>query len=195
MIKNGGCTMGTIETERLLLRSLTNDDSDRIEELAGEFDVAKSTLNIPYPYPKGSAIDFIESVLNAEKNNEIIMFAIIKKESQHLIGLINLNLSTQYSRGELAYWIGKHYWGNGYGTEAAEALLEYGFNYLNLNKIFAASFTSNPGSSRIMEKIGLRYEGTLKQHVARFGKYYDLAYYGLLKKEFEAEIQDDDVFK
>ncbi|MER2047599.1 MAG: GNAT family N-acetyltransferase, partial [Solibacillus sp.] len=47
--------MHKLETERLLLRPLTFDDSDRIEELAGEYDVAKSTLNIPHPYPKGSA--------------------------------------------------------------------------------------------------------------------------------------------
>jgi RimJ/RimL family protein N-acetyltransferase len=179
--------MNTLEIKRLLLRPLTTDDSGRIEELARDYDVAKSTLNIPHPYPEGSAIQFIESVLTAERNNKIVMFAITKKESQLLIGLINLNLAAPYKRGELAYWIGKQYWGKGYGTEATKALLEYGFNHLNLNRIFAASFSSNPGSWRIMEKVGLKYEGTLKQHVARFGQFYDLVYYGLLKKEFEKE--------
>lgn len=179
--------MNTLETERLLLRPLTSDDSDRIEELAGDYDVAKSTLNIPHPYPKGSAVQFIESILTSEKNNKIAMFAITLKDTQLLIGLANLNLAASYKRGELAYWVGKQYWGKGYGTEAVEALLEYGFNQLNLNRIFAASFTSNPGSWRVMEKIGLKYEGTLKQHVARFGNYYDLAYYGLLKDEYEKE--------
>jgi len=179
--------MNTLETERLLLRTLTSDDSDRIEELAGDYDVAKSTLNIPHPYPKGSAVQFIDNILISEKNNKIAMFAITLKESRLLIGLANLNLAASHKRGELAYWVGKQYWGKGYGTEAVEALLEYGFNQLNLNRIFAASFTSNPGSWRVMEKIGLKYEGTLKQHVARFGNYYDLAYYGLLKDEYEKE--------
>lgn len=181
--------MHKLETERLLLRPLTSDDSDRIEELAGEYDVAKSTLNIPHPYPKGSAFQFIESIQSAEQNNKIVMFAIVHKELQQLIGLINLNLSIPYQRGELAYWIGKPYWGNGYGTEAAKALLKYGFNQLKLNKIFAASFTSNTGSWKVMEKIGLKYEGTLKQHVSRFGQFYDLTYYGLLKDEFENNAQ------
>lgn len=179
--------MNTLETERLLLRTLTSDDSDRIEELAGDYDVAKSTLNIPHPYPKGSAVQFIDNILISEKNNKIAMFAITLKESRLLIGLANLNLAASYKRGELAYWVGKQYWGKGYGTEAVETLLEYGFNQLNLHRIFAASFTSNPGSWRVMEKIGLKYEGTLKQHVARFGNYYDLAYYGLLKDEYEKE--------
>ncbi|MEC5424767.1 GNAT family protein [Virgibacillus sp. C22-A2] len=182
--------MEKLETKRLLLRPLTIDDSGRIEELAGDYDVAKSTLNIPHPYPKGSAIQFIESIFNAEKNNKILMFAITEKELQLLIGLININLSSPYNRGELAYWVGKQYWGKDYGTEATKKVMEYGFNHLNLNKIFAASFTSNPGSWRIMEKVGLKYEGTLKQHVARFGQFYDLAYYGLLKEEFKTETQN-----
>ncbi|MHA6252775.1 GNAT family N-acetyltransferase [Oceanobacillus sp. CAU 1775] len=180
--------MKRLETERLLLRPVTIADADRIEELASDYEVAKSTLNIPHPYPKGSAVQFIESIHQAEKNNKIIMFAITEKDSQQLIGLINLNLSLPYKRGELAYLIGKPYWGKGYGTEAARSLLAYGFNHLKLNKVFAASFTSNPGSWRIMEKIGLKYEGTLKQHVARYDQFYDLTYYGLLKEEFESEL-------
>ncbi|MDM5291860.1 GNAT family N-acetyltransferase [Peribacillus simplex] len=185
--------MKKLDTERLLLRSITIDDSGRIEEMAGDFEVAKSTLNIPHPYPEGSAVGFIESVLSAEKNNKIVAFGITEKESNLLIGLININLLEPFSRGELAYWVGREYWGKGYGTEATKALLEYGFNELHLNKIFAASFTSNPGSWRIMEKVGLKYEGTLKQHVARFGQFYDLAYYGMLKDEFYAESQKDSI--
>lgn len=179
-----GDVMDTLETGRLILRPLSSDDSERIEELAGDYDVAKSTLNIPHPYPKGSAIQFIENVLTAERNHKLVMFAVIEKDSQLLIGLINLNLALTYKRGELAYWIGKQYWGKGYGTEATKALLEYGFHHKNLNRIFAAAFTCNAGSWRIMEKIGLKHEGTLKQHVARFGQFYDLAYYGLLKEDF-----------
>lgn len=63
----GGDVMDTLETERLIWWLLSSDDSKRIEELAGDYDVAKSTLNIPSPYPKGSAIQLIESVLTVEK--------------------------------------------------------------------------------------------------------------------------------
>ena len=187
--------MKKLETERLILRPLTSDDSKRIEEMAGDYEVAKSTLSIPYPYPEGSAIHFIESMLNAEKNKKIVMFGLTERDSNLLIGLINLNLSDNHKRGELAYWIGKQYWGKGYGTEAAKALIKYGFNHLHLNRIFAASFTSNPGSWRIMEKVGLKYEGTLKQHVARFGQFHDLAYYGLLKEEFNTASRDNCVIR
>lgn len=176
--------MARIETERLYLRSLNVSDADRVEELASVYDVAKTTLNIPHPYPKDSAKEFIERVNADEENGEIVSFAVIKKDSDSLIGIINIKLSPSHKRGELGYWIGKPYWGEGYCTEAARALLPFGFADLDLNKIIAAALTSNPGSWRVMEKIGLTYEGTLKQHVYRFDKFFDLVTYGLLKEEF-----------
>lgn len=176
--------MVSIETERLYLRSLNVSDVDRVEELASVYDVAKTTLNIPHPYPKGSAKEFIERVNISEERGEIVSFAITKKNSDSLIGIINIKLSHAHKRGELGYWIGKPYWGNGYCTEAASALLPFGFTELELNKIIATALSSNPGSWRVMEKIGLTYEGTLKQHVYRFDKFFDLVTYGLLKEEF-----------
>src|SRR5690554_1828742 len=115
--------MKTIETERLILRKLNQTDAERIEKLAGDYDVAKTTLNIPHPYPKGSAKDFIERTLLAEDNGELITFAIVKKKANHLIGIIGINLTLAHERGELGYWIGKPYWGKGYGTEATTAIL------------------------------------------------------------------------
>ncbi|WP_108670354.1 GNAT family N-acetyltransferase [Peribacillus acanthi] len=182
--------MKTLETERLLLRPLTTIDSERVEELASDYDVAKTTLTIPYPYPKGSAMHFITSVLEMEKDGKLAIFAIVDKGTNDLIGIINMNLSLVYQRGELAYWVGKSYWGQGYGTEAAKVVMKYGFEELGLNKVFAQSFTNNPGSWKIMEKIGLKYEGTLKQHVVRFGEFHDLAHYGLLKEEYLQEAAE-----
>ncbi|QOY35207.1 GNAT family N-acetyltransferase [Anaerobacillus isosaccharinicus] len=183
--------MRVIETERLLLRPVTVEDGDRVEELASDYDVSKTTLNIPYPYPEGGGKEFIESVIESEKNGKIAILAIVDKETQHLLGLINLNIAIPHKRGELGYFIGKPYWGMGYGTEAARAIVAYGFKDLALNKIYAAAFTTNPGSWRIMEKIGLKHEGTHKQHVSRFGEFFDLAYYGLVKEDYLKEANQD----
>lgn len=175
-----------LDTDRLRLRPLAMDDAAIIEELAGDYDVAKTTLTIPHPYPEGTAKDFIASVKEMEEKGRIVIFAITEKGSNQLLGIINLSITTAYERGELAYWVGKPYWGMGYGTEAARALMKYGFEEKQLNKIYAQTFINNPGSQRIMEKIGLKYEGTLRQHVARFGDFHDLASYGLLKTEYFA---------
>lgn len=176
--------MPQLETNRLTLRPLNLSDAARIEQLAGDYDVAKTTLNIPHPYPSGAAEPFINSMLEAEKDGRVVIFAICEKSSEDLIGIMNISISAMHNRGELAYWIGKPYWGKGYGTEAAQVLLSYGFEQLELHKIFAEAYTSNPGSWRIMEKIGLVYEGTLRQHVYRFGQYHDLAFYGMLRDEY-----------
>lgn len=180
-----GHYMKTIETERLTLRSLQLDDALVIEKLAGDYNVAKITLSIPHPYPKGSAKNFITHMLQSETDKKVVIFSIIDKNNNELLGVMNLNLYHIHKRGELAYWIGRPYWGNGFGTEAAKALLHYGFNELHLNKIFAAAFTNNPGSWRIMEKIGMKHEGTFKQHVVKSGEPMDLTYYGILLDEYK----------
>lgn len=172
-----------IKTNRLVLRKATIKDADQIELLASDYDVAKTTLTIPHPYPSGSAIDFINSMLDGEKAGKIIIYTIVERCSKVLIGLINLTLSSAHQRGELGYWIGKPYWGKGYGTEATKAMIDYGFAQLHLNKIFAQAFANNPGSWRIMEKVGMTYEGTLKQHFFRFGEFIDVVNYGLLRED------------
>jgi ribosomal-protein-alanine N-acetyltransferase len=172
------------KTERLILRPIAIEDSNSIESLASDYQVAKSTLTIPHPYPKGSAFHFIKSMHRAEREGRIQIYSILSKEAGTLIGIINISLRKEYERGELAYWIGKPYWGKGYGTEAAKEVIRIGFEERGLNRIFAASFTDNPGSSRIMEKIGMKHEGVLRQHVMKEGKYKDLTYYSILKSEF-----------
>ena len=179
--------MKEFNTERLLLRPLKEEDAAIVEKLAGDYEIAKTTLYIPHPYPEGAALTFIKSTKEAEENKRVISRAIILKDTNELIGTIALNLSMAFDRGELAYWVGKDYWGKGYGTEAAKVLLDYGFRSLNLNRIFAASFINNPGSYKIMEKMGLKYEATLRQHVKRFDEYQDMLYYSLLRDEYFAQ--------
>jgi RimJ/RimL family protein N-acetyltransferase len=174
--------MTTLETKRLILRPVHLDDAARIEELASEYELAKTTLHVPSPYPEGGGKDFVEVF---SKKENLVLFAMVEKESDSLIGLINLNLTPAYDRGELGYWVGRPYWGRGFGTEAAQAVTEYGFDELKLNKVFAGAYSDNPGSWRIMEKLGMTHEGTWKQHAKRFGRYIDLTYYGLLREDYE----------
>lgn len=160
-------------------------DAGDVELYASDYDVAKNTLNIPHPYPKGSGVDFIQSELIREKKGELVTFAIIKKENKQLIGLMSLMIAAQHQHAELGYWIGKPFWQKGYGTEAAKAVVDYGFRTLGLNKIYASAFKENRGSWRIMEKIGMEYEGMQKQHYFRFGQFIDLVHYGILREDYE----------
>lgn len=178
-----------METERLLLRKLKMQDATKIEEYAGDYQVAKTTLSIPHPYPKGGGISFIQAVERSQKYGKLVLFALEEKSSGQFVGVINLNFIKPHRRAELAYWIGTPFWGKGYGTEVAKKVVEYGFNELNLNKIHAMAFLNNPGSWRIMEKIGMQREGLLRQHIVRFNEVHDVLYYGILRQDLQEEFE------
>ena len=86
----------------------------------------------------------------------------------------------------MGYWIGKPYWNGGYCTEAAAAVLAYAFDALNLNRVYAHHFSSNPPSGRVMEKIGMKYEGECPQHFRKWDQFQDIRLYGILKSDYEA---------
>jgi ribosomal-protein-alanine N-acetyltransferase len=179
--------MPRLETERLLLRFFDLSDAERVRELAGDKEIADRTTNIPHPYQKEMAEEWISTHQIKFESGECVHFAIILKATQELIGAIGLMIDKSFNRAALGYWIGKEYWNEGYCTEAARAVLEYGFNQLLLHKITSSHFARNPSSGKVMRKIGMKKEGFLKKHVAKSGNYEDLVVYGILRKEWEEE--------
>ena len=116
-------TAPTLQTERLILRSLTLEDAQDVQHLAGERDIALMVLRIPHPYEDGMAEEWIHACADAYKKDEAINFAITLKTDRNLIGTIGLELEQENERAELGYWIGKPYWNQGYATEAARAVV------------------------------------------------------------------------
>ncbi len=167
------------------LRKLQPSDADRIEELASVLPVAQHTLNIPHPYPKGGGRDFVEMITTQMAEGKCATFAVVENASEQLVGCIGLRIESEHNRAELGYWIGQDYWGRGYCTEAARLILAHGFNDLALRRIMATALTQNGASSRVMEKIGMKHEGILRQHVTRFGVTSDMTVYGILRDEFK----------
>ena len=174
-----------ITTRRLLLRGLRLDDAARVRELAGDRAIAENTLRIPHPYGDGMAERVIREQRDRYRQGREAAFAIVPRRAKRLVGMISLVLTQEHRRGELGYWIGKPYWNRGYATEAAQAVLRYGFETLGLHRIWAAHFGSNPASGRVLEKIGMSCEGMRRRHVRKWGRYEDLVGYGLLRAEYE----------
>jgi ribosomal-protein-alanine N-acetyltransferase len=175
----------TLKAERLILRPFKISDASRVQILAGEKEIADTTLNIPYPYENGMAEQWIGMHEQAFKKGEMAIFAIILKESHALIGAVGLVINQRFNRAELGYWIAKDFWNQGLGTEAAERILEYGFTEKKLNKIYASHLRRNPASGRIMEKIGMKKEGELREHVIKWDVYEDLIIYGITQQEWK----------
>ena len=173
-----------IETERLILRPFRLSDAQVVQLLAGERDIADTTMSISHPYEDGMAEEWIGGRDSAYKDGKAITFAIVLRDEYSVIGAVGLEIDRECDAAELGYWVGKPFWSRGYATEAAAALLDYGFDELHLNRIHAAHFARNPSSGRVMEKVGMLYEGTARQAMKKWGKYEDLVSYGVLRSEW-----------
>jgi [ribosomal protein S5]-alanine N-acetyltransferase len=172
-------TLPTLETERLRLRAFTEADAPDVKALAGAREVASTTLNVPHPYEDGMAEAWIGTHAPGYAAGEQATFAVTLKDRDTLVGAIGLTVVPDHVRAELGYWIGVPYWNRGYASEAAVAMLRFGFDELQLNRIYAVHLVRNPASGRVMEKAGMEYEGTLRQHVQKWGAFEDIAFYGL----------------
>jgi len=174
------------KTRRLLLRPFVLEDAPEVQRLAGDHDIAATTLTIPHPYEDGMAEEWIKSHLGQFKEGKLVNFAIVLRETNGLVGAIGLNIRNEHESAELGYWVGKPYWGNGYCTEAATAVIGFAFDRLKLNRVFAEHFAENSASGRVMEKAGMKYEGYLRQVVKKWGKFRDLKMYSILKSEYKS---------
>lgn len=173
-----------LTTKRLVLRPFTLADAPRVQQLAGDPAIAATTLAIPHPYEDGLAETWIAEHRPMFEQREGVIFAITLKDTGELVGAISLlDIHADFQRAELGYWIGKPFWGNGYATEAARAMIDYGFQQCQFWRIFASHFADNPASGRVMEKAGMRYEGTLRQHLKKDGRFRDLHMYGILQDD------------
>jgi RimJ/RimL family protein N-acetyltransferase len=180
----------TLNTDRLILRPFTHGDGPQVQELAGDRAIAEMTANIPHPYEEGVAEEWIATHQKAFENKQSLTLAITRKNHDKIIGAIGLEINTNHHYAELGYWIGKPYWNQGYCTEAAREVVSYGFEKLKLNRIQSRNMLKNPASARVMEKIGMRREGILRQSLYRFGSFEDYAISSILREESQEQKLD-----
>jgi Acetyltransferases, including N-acetylases of ribosomal proteins len=172
----------TLTTERLVLRPFTLDDAPAMQRLAADREIAEGTLLIPHPYPEGAAEEWIRGHDEPSDNH---IFAITLRDDGEAMGAIGLHMEWKHERAEIGYWLGVPYWGNGYTTEAVRAIVGYALTEAGLNRVFAYHFTRNPASGRVLLKVGMKREGTLRQHVVKWGERVDVDYYGIVREEWE----------
>jgi RimJ/RimL family protein N-acetyltransferase len=173
-----------LETPQLLLRALRMEDAPAIQQLAGAKEIASTTLLVPHPYLDGMAQAWIRAHPQRFQSGKAIEWAIVQRKSEQLCGCIGLMLRASDHRGELGYWVGVPYWGHGYATEAARAVIKWAFGVLELNRVCAHHFTRNPASGRVLSKAGLRHEGTFRQHILKWDQFEDIECYGVLRNDW-----------
>lgn len=174
-----------LTTPQLILRPFQLSDARDVQHLAGAAAVAEMTLNIPHPYVDGAAEAWIATHQAAYNDGAAVTFAITTKHNA-LRGAVSLQLTRAHSRGELGYWIGQPYWGQGLATEAVQRVLQYAFEDLNLNRVQASHLPRNPASGRVMEKVGMTREGLHRERYLKDGRFEDVVQYAVLKREWAA---------
>lgn len=175
-----------LTTPRLVLRPFEPHDAEAIRLLAGDIDVARNTADIPHPYTLADAESWIASQPSALERRAAVTYAVTLESA--LIGAVGLMLELSHDRAELGYWIGRPFWGQGFATEAAAAVVDWAFDALRLHRIHARHFRSNPPSGRVLRKLGMRHEGTLREHRRKWGEYMDMECYGLLREDRDARL-------
>lgn len=169
--------------DKIVLRKITKDDYENFYAIE---DVVESRLlmndGIPFPPTKGDHEKFLSEV-NPEKDEYI--FGIELKDEKIFIGTISVySVNWKNSTCHVGVSIGTAYQGKGYGTDSMKVLIGFIFNYMNLNKVKLQVFSFNKRAVASYEKCGFSLEGTLKEELFRFGRFYDIYYMGLIRKDW-----------
>lgn len=178
-------TFPILSTTRLILSQPTvADTEDVILQMNSTSEISENTLTLPFPYHKQHADYWFQMAEFSFKKKEAFIFGIREKENLKLIGAIGLHLDIENHKAEVGYWLGKSFWNKGYVSEALQKVLKFGFEELNLNKIYASHFLHNPASGKVLEKNGFVYEGILYQEIFKNNQFLDIKRYGFLKENF-----------
>ena len=173
-----------IVTERLVLRRFTHDDIPDVPRFVSQPSLAGVTSKHIQATEEGvrKYIDLQNSYQPFEKD-KVFELAVERKEDGKVIGLVGL-ICRDHRQGEIGWALGVEHRGQGYATEAARALMDYGFNSLGLHRIYADTSSDNLASWRVMERLGMRREALLRGSVYEEGKWLDKYIYGMLADEW-----------
>ncbi|WP_394741056.1 GNAT family N-acetyltransferase [Natronococcus roseus] len=167
--------------ERVALRTIEEEDLEFLQ----------TQVNDPAIWrPIGNSMP-----LNAEQEREFFEEAVCSDDAIHLliavdstpVGTIGLDaIDWRAGSGEIGYWIAPDHHRRGYGTEAAELVLEHGFDQLGLHRLSARAFAFNDGSKRLLESVGFTEEGVHRDAAFVDGEYCDVHWYGLVEEEWRS---------
>jgi RimJ/RimL family protein N-acetyltransferase len=142
-----------LETERLTLRRPTLADVKAVTGLANDRRIAENTRRLPHPYSQDHAIDFVRGTADDNRGTVFLI------ENNFVpIGVVGVDWH-QPDAPELGYWLGVEHWGQGFGTEAARAVIDFTFEEFEIEQLMAGARVTNPSSRNILEKCGFQWSG------------------------------------
>lgn len=174
---------------QVILRSLEDDDMAHVTRWVNHPDVTHTMFTGQRPMSQAQVT--AEWQRQIENPNHVI-FLVEDRQTRRPVGLAGLyDIHPTARKAEFRILIGeKAFWNKGYGTEITELLTFYGFDRLNLNRVWLGVTAENKGGIRAYEKAGFRREGTLRQDLYRNSRYYDTVRMAVLREEYYRELYD-----
>ena len=174
-----------IETERLILRKFDYTDDENMLKYWTSDPAVQSMYAEPVYTTKPEVKELLDKYIGAYEKNDYYRWAILLKETGECIGQIAYFLVDGNNHfAEIEYCIGVNFQRKGLATEATLAVIQYGFDKINLHKVQICHKSTNIPSRKVIEKCGFVYEGTLRDFFYVDGQYVDRLYYSILKDEF-----------
>ncbi len=176
-----------LSTKRLILRKMTRTDVNTLFQIWSDDEVTKY-MNMNSFKTIEQAHHMISILNNLYRNKEGIRWGIVRKKDNALIGTCGFNTwIKRSSRGEVGYELGREYWGKGYTTEALKEVLKFGFVNTQLNRVEAFVVPEASKSIRVLEKLGFKKEGTLREYGYWSNRYWNEHIYSLLRKDWNSQ--------
>ena len=183
-----------IETKRLVLEVPSESDGPALFALVGGEDRLEVTAGLLWDGPDeiSETVGFIRQAQTERYGESGFHWAIrdrtgaITGTSGTAIGMLSARPSSEAGRGDVGYWLGKPYWGQGLMREALTAALDLCFGEFDQVKVEAEIFTTNPRSKRLVESLGMQLEGTIRSSHFKRGEWVDAHIYGILRDEWTA---------
>ncbi len=182
-------TTPLLRTQRLLLRGLRPSDAPAVAEGSGDIRVAKFLSDVPTPYPVELAAQWIMRRIERGAIGRGPTLAITLAEQGPYgttLGTVALRIHKRDQRAELGYWLRYDAWGQGIASEATRALTEWGFAN-GMAKIYARVMSDNDASVHVLEKIGMKQEGLLRNHLRKGNKLVDVLEFAVLLTEWRVQ--------
>lgn len=174
----------TLETSRLIIRSLTAGDAENIQQALNDKRVSEQLSYTPHPYTIEMAEIWLKNVNFGMDRGNCCYWAICQKSDNKFMGTVGTSLFPDQDNAELHYWMAYPFWSKGYCTESSKRVITHVFEDIKAFRLQVTHREQNIASKSVILKCGFTLEGNLRGALKRFGKYENVMYYGLLRDEY-----------
>ncbi|KAA8787565.1 ribosomal-protein-alanine N-acetyltransferase [Paenibacillus sp. 4624] len=180
-----------LETSRTILRKIEKNDVQDIYSYCSDPEVSKYTTWHPHMKIEDTE-NFVDFIIDKYNKSQISPWGIQDKKTDKIIGTCDfVGWDINHHKAEIGYALSRDYWGQGYMTECVKKIIEFGFEHMDLVRIEARCISANTGSSRVMEKSGMEFEGVFRKHVFIKGKFEDLKMYSIINEKSAKRVEDN----